>query len=266
VPHVGERVVKPDGATVLDRRRRVVGRVVSPEVARIVQQMMVRVVQEGTGKLAQVPGYRVAGKTGTAQKVVGGRVAEGVYIASFVGFAPVPEPRVAVLCSVDEPKGAYYGGQVAAPAVGRLLRELMAYWNLPATVPARRPAAGQPALVPNLVNLSPDQAVRDAGIFGFPVRFRGQGPIVVDQSVEYGGYLPAGTPLVLTLGEHPRIYLEWVAVPEVVGLRVPDARHVAFDIGINLHVEGNLDGHVTWQAWPPNDEVRAGATMAVRAG
>lgn len=265
-PHVGGRVVAPGGQVVRDLSRRVVRRVVSPEVAALVQQMMARVVSEGTGKNAQVPGYRVAGKTGTAQKVVNGRVEKGVYISSFIGFAPVPSPRVLVLCSIDEPQGAYYGGQVAAPVVGRLLRQILAYWKVPATVPTPRAAAGQAAFVPNLVNLSPDDASHDAEWFGFRPVFRGRGSTVVDQSVEYGGYRPAGSALVLTLGSRARIYLDWVAVPAVVGLPVAQARSVAFDIGINLHVEGNLDGRVQWQQWPANQEVRAGVTMPVVAG
>ncbi len=265
-PHVGARLVAPDGRTVRDLSRHVVRRVVSPEVARLVQQMMVRVVAEGTGKNAQVPGYHVAGKTGTAQKVVGGRVEKDVYISSFVGFAPVPSPRAVILCSIDEPQGAYYGGQVAAPVVGRLLRQILAYWKVPATAPAPRAKVGQAAFVPNLVNLTPDDARHDAEWFGFRPAFRGSGPTVVDQSVEYGGYRPAGSVLALTLGSRPRIYLDWVAVPAVVGLSVAQARHVAFDIGINLHVEGNLDGRVQWQQWPANHEVRAGVTMPVVAG
>jgi stage V sporulation protein D (sporulation-specific penicillin-binding protein) len=266
VPHVGERLVAPDGRVVRDMHRQVVRRVVRPEVAAQVQRMMARVVSEGTGKNAQVPGYRVAGKTGTAEKVVGGRVVDGVYIASFVGFAPVPNPRVLILCSVDEPQGAYYGGQVAAPVVGRLLRQILAYWKVPATVPRPKLRPGASAFVPNLVNLSADDATHDAEWFGFVPRFRGRGGTVVDQSVEYGGYRPAGSVLDLTLGTRPRIYMDWVAVPEVVGLPVAQARHVAFDIGINLHVEGNLDGRVQWQQWPANHEVRAGSTMPVVAG
>ncbi len=265
-PHVASRLVAPDGRTVRQWPRDVVRRVVSPEVARLVQQMMVRVVAEGTGKNAQVPGYHVAGKTGTAQKVVDGRLVEGVYISSFVGFAPVPSPRAVILCSVDEPQGAYYGGQVAAPVVGRLMRQILAYWKVPATAPAPRPKLGQAVFVPNLVNLPPDEARHDAEWFGFHAEFRGRGPTVVDQSVEYGGYRPAGSPLTLTLGSRPRIYLDWVAVPAVVGLPVAKARNVAFDIGINLHVEGNLDGRVQWQQWPANREVRAGVTMSVVAG
>ncbi len=266
VPHVGARLVAPGGQVVRDIRRRAVRRVVSPEVAHLVQQMMVRVVSEGTGKNAQVPGYGVAGKTGTAQKVLDGRVVEGVYLSSFVGFAPVPSPRVLILCSIDEPQGAYYGGQVAAPVVGRLLRQILAYWKVPATERPKRVPVGQAAFVPNLVNLSPDDASHDAEWFGFRPVFRGRGSTVVDQSVEYGGYRPAGSALTLTLGSRARIYLDWVAVPAVVGLPVAEARSIAFDMGINLHVEGNLDGRVQWQQWPANQEVRAGATMPVVAG
>lgn len=265
VPHVAERILTPDGRLVKDFHRHSVGTIVSSRVATTVQKMMTRVVQEGTGKLAQVPGYKVAGKTGTAQKVVGGRVAEGVYISSFVGFAPVPRARVAVLCSVDEPQGAYYGGQVAGPVVGRLLKEILRYLDVAQTEPIKPPRPGEQAIVPNVVNLSPEEARQDAAFFGFPVQFRGNGPIVIDQSVEYGGYRPAGTPLILTLGLHSRVYMDWVSVPGVVGLRVGEAREVAFDIGINLHVEGNLDGRIQWQEWPVNRQVRSGMTMAVRA-
>ncbi len=265
IPHVGERIMAPDGRVLRQLYTGSGTRILDPWAAEAVQRMMTAVVAEGTGKLAQVPGFRVAGKTGTAQKVVGGRVVEGVYISSFVGFGPVPNPRVAVLCSVDEPKGAYFGGQVAAPVVGRLLRQIFRYWGLVPTNPRERPRPGTPALVPNLVNLPPEQARQDAQAFGFPVRIEGYGPVVKDQSVAYGAYRPAGQPLILTLGSAARVYMDWVAVPAVVGLSVPEARHVAFDIGINLHVEGDLGGRVQWQEWPVDREVRAGATMAVLA-
>lgn len=265
VPHLGAEVIAPGGGT---PRRLFVNsghRVVQPWVAAAVQRMMASVVSRGTGKLARVPGYQIAGKTGTAQKVVGGRVVDGVYISSFVGFGPVPHPRVAILCSVDEPQGAYYGGQVAAPVVGRLLRYIFHYWRLPPTERVKPPPRGEAAIVPNLVNLNPEEARQDAAAFGFSVRFQAAGPVVVDQSVSYGAYRPAGDVLTLTLGFAPRIYMDWVAVPNLAGLSVRQARRVAFDIGINLHVEGNLDGRVQWQEWPENQEVRAGVTMTVGA-
>lgn len=265
IPHVGNRIVAPDGRVVRRLYEGTGTRVLDRWVAEAVQRMMTAVVAEGTGKNARVPGFRIAGKTGTAQKVIGGRVVEGVYISSFIGFGPVPNPRVAILVSVDEPQGAYFGGQVSAPVAGRLFRQIFRYWGLKPTEPVRRPAPGTAVIVPNLVNLSPAEARADAEAFGFPVRIEGQGPVVVDQSVSYGAYRPAGETLALTLGSKPRIYMDWVAVPELTGLSVGEARHIAFDIGINLHVEGDLGGRVQWQEWPVDREVIAGATMSVMA-
>lgn len=262
-PHLGQKILTPDGRTKKDLGRPPVGRVVSVEVAREVQRMMTRVVQEGTGKAAQVPGYGVAGKTGTAQKVINGRVEKGVYIASFVGFAPVPHPEVAMLVSVDEPQGAYYGGQVAAPVFGRVMRDILRYLGIKPTEPIRPPKPGEPAMVPNLVNLEPIAALQDAEAFGFPVQFIGRGDVVVEQSIEYGGWRPAGTVLTLTLGRAPRIYLDWVTVPRFIGLSPQGARRLAYDLGINVHVVGNGQRRVIRQSVASGHEVRSGTTVTV---
>jgi stage V sporulation protein D (sporulation-specific penicillin-binding protein) len=261
VPHVARRILSPDGKTVSDVSRQVVRRVVRPEVAQLVQSMMAGVVARGTGKQAQVPGYRVAGKTGTAQKVVSGRVQKGLYIASFVGFAPVPNPKVAMLVSVDEPKGAFYGGQVAAPVFGRVLRDILSYWNIPPTEPVRPPRPGEPAMVPNLVDLDPQGAEQAALISGFAVRFVGRGEWVVDQSIEYGAWRPVGEEIVLTLGPKPRIYLEWVTVPDFRGLSVAQAKHLAQDLGMNVRVRGRPAGRVAGQRVAPGTQIRAGSTV-----
>lgn len=108
--------------------------VLSPEVAARMREYLRAVVEEGTGKLARVKGYAVAGKTGTAQKVIPGRrgYAPGKYVASFVGFAPAEQPRIVVLVMVDEPRHGYYGGTVAAPAFARLTERVLAYLGVPA--------------------------------------------------------------------------------------------------------------------------------------
>ena len=86
-----------------------------PETARKMREMMISVTQKGgTGQAGAVPGYDVAGKTGTARKAINGRY-EGKYVASFVGFAPAKNPRLIVAVSIDEPVGSYYGGTVAGP-------------------------------------------------------------------------------------------------------------------------------------------------------
>ncbi|MCS6829095.1 MAG: penicillin-binding transpeptidase domain-containing protein, partial [bacterium] len=109
--------------------------VLSPAVAREMREYLKAVVDDGTGKLAEVDGYTTAGKTGTAQKVIPGRrgYAPGRYVASFVGFAPADEPRIVVLVAVDEPRHGYFGGTVAAPAFARITERVLAYLGVPAT-------------------------------------------------------------------------------------------------------------------------------------
>ena len=266
-PHVARAIKTPDGQLIksLDGQR--VRRVVSRDVAQLVQRMMVGVVREGSGKLAQVPGYQVAGKTGTAQKVVNGRTEKGLYISSFIGFAPVPNPAVVILVSVDEPQGAFYGGQVAAPVFGRLMRDILRYLKIPATEPIPKPRVGEAAMVPDLVDLSPDVAYQDAAVFGFPVQFEGQGKFVVGQSVTYGGYRPVGTRLTLTLGDRTRDYLQWVTVPNFRGLTVPEAHQLAFELGLNTAVKHRgAKGRVRSQSRRPGEQVKSGTTVVIDLG
>ncbi len=265
-PHVARRILGPQGKVIQEMDGAVAGRPISPEVARIVQRMLVGVVGEGTGKLAQVPGYHIAGKTGTAQKVINGRTEKGTYISSFIGFGPVPHPEVAVIVNVDEPVGAFYGGQVAAPIFGHLVRNIFRYLKLPPTEPVKPPPKGEPAMVPSLVNLDPETAEQDAAAFGFPVQFVGRGKVVVDQSIEYGGYRPAGTVLHLKLGQNTRIYLEWVAVPQFRGLTAEEAAHLAWELGINVRPRNSGAGTVSRQEPSSGTEVRAGTAVDIWVG
>lgn len=120
-----------DGDTVPLSMLRVEGRpapvqVISPKTARAVRKMLEMAAgPEGTAPKAQVPGYRVAGKTGTAYKIEGGRYVRK-YVASFVGFAPVSDPRLVVAVMIDEPSaGSHYGGQVAAPVFSRIVGDAL---------------------------------------------------------------------------------------------------------------------------------------------
>ena len=111
---------------------------VEPQLADYLVSLLQGVVTEGTGKTAAIPGYSVAGKTGTAQKVVPGQkgYARGKYVASFVGFLPAKNPRAVIYVVVDEPQGAYYGAQVAAPVFQGIGQRLLWYWKVPPDDPA----------------------------------------------------------------------------------------------------------------------------------
>jgi cell division protein FtsI/penicillin-binding protein 2 len=107
-------------------------RVVSPWIARELTAMLQNVVLDGTGTLAQIPGYHVAGKTGTAAKPdPRGGYSTSRYVASFVGFAPATQPRAVVLVAVDEPRGAIWGGVVAAPAFKEIMQQTLQYLSAP---------------------------------------------------------------------------------------------------------------------------------------
>jgi cell division protein FtsI/penicillin-binding protein 2 len=102
-------------------------RIISAEAAKTTVDIMVSVVTDGSGRSAQMDGFRVAGKTGTSQKVAEGRPGykPGAYISSFVGFFPADEPRYSMLILIDEPQGAHYGGQVAAPVFKRVAERII---------------------------------------------------------------------------------------------------------------------------------------------
>lgn len=104
---------------------------IAPEHARLVLRGLVQAVEEGTGTQARVPGYWVAGKTGTAQKAIPQRgYIEGLYIASFIGIVPADRPRAVILVLADEPENGYYGGQVCAPIFRQIAQFLMWYWKI----------------------------------------------------------------------------------------------------------------------------------------
>jgi cell division protein FtsI/penicillin-binding protein 2 len=125
-PHLVDHVA--DGGETPLRSRRILSR----GVARSLVRMLKGVVSEsGTGYLAAVPGYQVAGKTGTAQKPEHGSYSTGKYVASFVGFVPASRPRLTILVAVDEPHGAIFGGVVAAPAFQEIAQFALQYLEVP---------------------------------------------------------------------------------------------------------------------------------------
>ncbi len=140
-PHVVDVIRDPAGRVVATPGDRPPTRVIEPEVADQVYAMMREVVRGGTGIKAQLDGYVVAGKTGTAQRPSpSGGYEPGAYIASFVGMVPADAPRLAILVIVDGPHGAYFGGDVAAPVFREIARQVLWYLRVP---PAQPVAAAQ---------------------------------------------------------------------------------------------------------------------------
>jgi cell division protein FtsI (penicillin-binding protein 3) len=131
-PHLVERI---DGQSVRVGTGR---RIVSQQVSRQMMSMLRGVVLEGTGTAAAIPGYTVAGKTGTAAKInAHGRYSHSRYVASFVGLVPATKPELVIMVMIDEPHGSIYGGDVAAPAFREIARFNLQHLEVPPDAPKK---------------------------------------------------------------------------------------------------------------------------------
>ena len=199
---------------------KIVRRTVSADTAATLTRIMEGVVERGTGTLAQIPGYTVAGKTGTAAKLVGGRYSKSDYNASFVGFLPSRNPEIAIIVVIDSPHGAngYHGGLVAAPIFRRIGEATLQHLGIAPTinrappvmvvrrdestrVPAsgaesrqrvvRLVADGRPGTIPDLRGMSAREAVGGLARLGLSARIVGDG-FVVSQDPAPGEPLEPG--------------------------------------------------------------------------
>lgn len=142
-PRIVRAVYDQDGKLVRSTTPKVIRRVFSEKTAAELRAFLRLVVMHGTGDpSAQIPGYTTAGKTGTAEMVVGGTYRAGYYAASFIGMVPYEHPRYVVYVKVERPIGSYYGSVVAAPAFSEISRAAMLHAGiLPVEDPAK-PAHG----------------------------------------------------------------------------------------------------------------------------
>jgi cell division protein FtsI (penicillin-binding protein 3) len=131
-PHIVQAVTDPLGRPIRRVEPQPLGQVVSAVTAQKIRRIMRTVITDGgTGVEADLEGYSVCGKTGTAQKIESsGQYAHNKYVASFIGFAPTQRPALVALVVVDEPKTTHYGGTVAAPAFKRIIKETLSYLNI----------------------------------------------------------------------------------------------------------------------------------------
>ena len=133
-PHVVAAVETPDGDTI-EIPPKVLNKPVSSKTAKIVTEMMVNAVEEGESKWAKPKGYRVAGKTGTAQIPVAGHYDANKTITSFIGFAPADDPKFLMLVVIDRPTSSIYGSETAAPLFFNAAKHILTYYGIPPTGP-----------------------------------------------------------------------------------------------------------------------------------
>ena len=129
-PHLVKSIYASDGYVLQDVEKTLKNRTISEKASSTLAAMLEGVVRDGSGKKAYIEGYRVGGKTGTAQKYEDGHIAAGKYVSSFVGFFPADNPQYLALVIIDEPQGAYYGSSVAAPCAKEIFEGIIALKNI----------------------------------------------------------------------------------------------------------------------------------------
>ncbi|UWG98429.1 stage V sporulation protein D [Dehalobacter sp. DCM] len=208
-PQLVQEITGPDGNVITPFTKKVVRRVVSEDTAKQAREVLESVVTNGTGRRTFLPGYRVAGKTGTAQKVSNGGYIQGEYVASFVGFAPANDPKLAILVVIDGVP--FYGGVVAAPVFANVMLDSLKYLgvkpdpNAPLTpgeplYGVEFPPVKEAAVVPSVLGLTQSDAETTLKKDGFKVKVEGTGTTVIDQIPHGEASVEKGSTVLLYLG------------------------------------------------------------------
>lgn len=161
-PRIAKKVIDNEEKTIHEFEPRVVRQVISKETSKTMREILEFAVSPTAS--AYIPGYKVAGKTGTAQKAEGGAYISGKYVSSFVGFAPANNPRIAVLVVIDEPGGAqFFGGVIAAPVAKSILYDSLRYLDVKPQYTAEEAALLQKPFVkvPNVTNMPLQSAIKE---------------------------------------------------------------------------------------------------------
>ena len=263
-PYLVDRIVDAEGNVVYQHDNTPIRQVISEETSATVRGILEYVVSEGTGKNGKVAGYRIGGKTGTADKV-GGNV-----IVSFVCFAPADDPQVIMLLTLDEPDrwtGTYVsGGNMAAPVASEVMAELLPYLGIEPTYSAEE-LVGADATVPNLVGETAEAAQEKLRSMGFSSRIIGTEEKVTDQTPVGGAIVPNNAEILLYCGEEKSDAL--CVVPNVIGDSASVANQKLTNAGLIMSISGATNSssssvRAVSQSEEPGKEVAAGTVVRVQ--
>ena len=264
-PYVVDSVVDTDGNIVSKTEPTVRRQVISESTASTVRSMMEAVVEGGTGKNAYIPGYRVAGKTATSEKLDDEEGTDQMkYVASFVCFAPADDPEVAILVGVDEPPGEYRGGGVlAAPIAREVMESTLKYLNVePQYTEAELAKVSKTA--PNLTGETVSEAKQIAANHGLTVKVIGSGTNVISQVPSASQSIPENGIIIVYTEEDSETKV--VEVPDFGGMTASQANAKAHEVGINIVLSGPASeaGAVAYnQSVASGTEVSPGTSVTV---
>lgn len=266
-PYLVERITDSNGSVTYQHDSTPIRQVVSEETSATVRECLEYVVASGTGKNGQVAGYRVGGKTGTADKGQTGDV-----VVSFLCFAPADDPQVIMLLTLDTPSrstGTYVsGGNMVAPTASSIMSEVLPYLGVEPSYSAEE-LLGMDTTVPNVIGMSVEEAKTRLGERGLSYKINGDGDTVTDQTPAGGAIIPGKSAVILYAGTDKSTAK--CTVPHLIGKTPSEANTAATGAGLFIRFSGTTGSEssavrVLSQSIEAGAEVEAGTVITVQLG
>ena len=266
-PYLVEEITDQDGNVVSKHDSTPIRQVVSEETSALVRDIMEYEVTSGTGKNGQVAGYRIGGKTGTADKGQTGDV-----VVSFLCFAPADDPQVIMLITMDTPSratGTYVsGGNMVAPTASTVMAEILPYLGVEPSYSAEE-LLGMDTTVPNVIGMSVEEAKAKLKDRALSYKIVGDGETITDQTPAGGAIIPGKSSVILYVGEEKST--DKCVVPHLIGKTPSEANTTATAAGLLIRFSGTTGSEsssvrVLSQSIDEGTEVEAGTVITVQLG
>jgi stage V sporulation protein D (sporulation-specific penicillin-binding protein) len=247
-PHLVQKIEDKDGDLVKKNEIQQVRKVISKETAATVRKLLTGVVEEGSGAKAKVEGYKIGGKTGTAK-----HYGQKLYDASFVGMLPADDPKLVALVVVYGVESyPYYGSQVAAPIFHNIVKDAVRYLEIPPgdeSEVEEEVESIEQVEVPNLKNLSVDEAEKKLAKLDLQIKLEGRGTKIIDQVPESGVVVNKDSTVILFFSETEERKNNYeVTVPDFKGLKLEQVRVLLSDLGLEIEIKSS--GNRVWKQEP----------------
>ena len=266
-PYLVERITDSDGNVTYRHDDTPVRQVISEQTSATVRECLEYVVASGTGKNGQVAGYRIGGKTGTADKGQTGDV-----VVSFLCFAPADDPQVIMLITMDTPSratGTYVsGGNMVAPTASTVMAEILPYLGVEPSYSAEE-LLGMDTTVPNVIGMSVEEAKAKLKDRALSYKIVGDGETITDQTPVGGAIIPGKSSVILYVGEEKST--DKCVVPHLIGKTPSEANTTATAAGLLIRFSGTTGSEsssvrVLSQSIDEGAEVEAGTVITVQLG
>ena len=266
-PYLVERITDSNGSVTYQHDSTPVRQVISEETSATVRECLEYVVASGTGKNGQVAGYRIGGKTGTADKGQTGDV-----VVSFLCFAPADDPQVIMLLTMDTPSrytGTYVsGGNMVAPIASSIMSEVLPYLGVEPSYSAEE-LLGMDTTVPNVIGMTVEEAKAKLQERALSCKVVGDGETITDQTPAGGAIIPGKSSVILYAGEEKST--DKCVVPHLIGKTPSEANTAATGAGLFIRFSGTTGSEssairVLSQSIDEGTEVEAGTVITVQLG